>query len=494
MIDSSRSRLEEHLEAVAREDLLLAIGGARQSRVGALHQASSELFALDRVTEVQRALAGAVGDEARRIRYLLRALADGRAVFAAAGELDQHFTWRSHAHVTVGETTVPIGGIAQSLAETRDPEARHAIETAWLEALDAQEPVLEGAFSAMCAAVEELGYGDFMRSSSVLSGVDLHGLEVEARRFLDATESIYMELLEWHMPRLTGVERRDGTAADVPRLERAELYDSVYAGGGPAAWASALIAASGFDATAGGRLRLHALPGGLPASGKLVYPIRVPDEVVVLHGQRGGRSGRAAALRGLGTGSHAAHSDPELPMELRLLGDPAVPEAFGLLFESVLGNRAVFGRQLRASRADTEAQLRLTALLDLLAARSAAARLCFELWWHTESPLEGRGARYAEELTLATGLRHDPRAALARSLPPFQSATDLRARQLADVLASHVRERCDDDWYRNPDSAALLAELMSHGRSFTADELAVQLGEPRLAFDRFLARVEEVLR
>jgi hypothetical protein len=494
VIDSSRARLEEHLEAVAREDLLLAIGGARQSRVGALHQASSDLFALDRVTEVQRALAGAVGDEARRIRYLLRGLAEGRATFAAAGEIDQYFTWRSHAHVTVGETTVPIGGLTQSLAETRDPEARNAVEAAWLQGVDAQEPVLEGAFSAICAAVEELGYGDFMRSSSVVSGVDLHGLEVEARRFLDATEAVYMELLEWHMPRLTGVERRDGSAADVPRLERAELYDSVFAGGGPAAWASALIAASGFDPTAGGRLRLHALPDGLPAGGKLVYPIRVPDEVVVLHGQRGGRAGRAAALRGLGAGSHAVHSDGGLAMELRLLGDPAVPQAFGLLFESVLGNRAVFGRQLRASRAETEAQLRLTALLDLLSARSAAARLAFELWWHAEPPPEGRGARYAEELTRATGLRHDPRAALAASLPPFQSATDLRARQLADVLAWHVRERCDDDWSRNPEAAALLTELMSHGRSFTADELAVQLGAPRLAFDRFLSRVEDSLR
>lgn len=494
MLDALRLHLEELLEAVAREELDLAIGEPRHARVGALHQGASELFALSRLSEVQRELSAVAGEDAKRVRFLLAALAEGRGTCAAAGELDEYVTWRVHAHVPVGDSRVPLGGVAGALAAGPDNDSRHASEITWLEALDGQEPLLEGAFSAYRRAVEELGYGDFPRSWGVLTGIDLAGLAGEARRFLDDTSAPYFELLDRFLPKIVGMDRADATAADALRLERAEPFDRHFSGEGPHGWASRLMGASGYDPAAGGRLRLHALPGGSRAAGASVYFVRVPEEIVVLHGHRGGRSGRAALLRGIGTGGHAAHSTAGLPMEFRLLGEASVPHAFGLLFESLLMARSVLQRQLGVPREDAGELIRLGTFIDLLGTRASAARFLFELWWHTEPDAAERGPRYAEELTAATGLRHDPRAALAESVPPFRSAQELRARQLGEVLSIHLRERCDEDWNRNPRAAGLLTNLMAPGRTFTADELAVQLGASGLSLDRLRKRAEEALR
>lgn len=488
-MDAIRMRLDELLEAVAREELAVSTGEQRPARVGALYREAHEIFDLERLSDVQLALSGAAGDEGRRIRYLLAGLAEGRGSCAAAAELDEYMTWRGHAHLSVGERRLALGAAPGAMAGAADVDERRSIEAAWLEALDAQEPVLEGAFSAYRRAVEELGYGEFPSSVGVLTEVDLTGLAADAARFLDDTAGIYFELLDWHLPRVAGVERVDATAADALRLERAEQLDPVFSGLDPAPWAARLIGASGFDHRAGGRVRLHALPGGSRAAGRSVHLLRVPDEVVVLHGQRAGRTARAALLRGLGAGCHAAFTSPDLPMELRRLGDPAVPHAFGVLFESIIGSPAVLQRQLQVPRHEVGTHLRLAALLDLLATRAAAARLQFEIWWHSEPDSRERGDRYAAALTAATGLRHDPRAALAESVPPFRAAEELRARQLGEVLIAHLQHRCDEDWNRNPRTPPLLTELMGHGRSFSADELAVQLGAP-LGFDALRARAE----
>lgn len=493
MLDSLRARFEELLETVARAELAVGTGEGRGPGVGALHQAEHELFSLDRLSGVQLALSGAAREEAKRVRYLLEGLAAARGVCAAAAELDQWVTWRSNAHVAVGEERVAVGRVAGTMAGERDPDARHELERAWLEALDMQTPLLEGAFAAYRRGVAELGYGDLVQSMSFLSGIDLAGLEADGRAFLAATEAQYLELLDWHLPRLTDVDRDSATAADGLALERAAACDDIFAGRDPAGTAVSVIGAGGLDPTAGGRLHLRPLPSGSRAVGSSVHAVRVPDEVIVLHGRRAGRSAHAGALRGLGAGCHHAFTAPDLPLEYRRLGDSSVPFAFGLLFESLVYNPVVLERELKVPRKVATEHRRLAALLELMAARGAAARLAFETAWHREPDAQDRGPRYAEEMTAATGLRHDPRSALADCVPPLKSARELRGRQLAPSLIAHLRDRFDEDWYRNPDAVPVLTELMSAGRSYAADELAVRLGAPRLGFDALRRRVEELL-
>lgn len=493
MVDALRARFEELLESVARTELGLSTGESPAAGVGALHQANRELVSLDRLSEVQLALAGAAGEEAKRVRYLLEGLAAARGICAAASELDQWVTWRANAHVTVGEERVAVGRIGGAMAGERDPELRHAVELAWLEALDTQTPLLEGAFTAYRRGVQEVGYGELVQSVSFLSGIDLAGLEADGRAFLADTEAPYLELLGWHLTRVAGVDRRSATHADGLALERAAAADEIFAGRDPAITAVSLVGAGGLDTTAGGRLRLRPLPSGSRAVGSSVHALRVPDEVVVLHGRRSGRAAHAAALRGLGAGCHRAFTAAALPLEYRRLGDDSVPSAFGLLFESLVSNPRVLERELRVGRARITEQRRLTALLDLMAARGTAARLGFESWWHREPEAQDRGARYAEEMTAATGLRHDPRAALADCVPPLRSARELRGRQLAPTLIAHLRDRFDEDWYRNPDAVPVLTELMSAGRTYAADELAVRLGASALDFGPLRARMEELL-
>jgi hypothetical protein len=105
--------------------------------------------------------------------------------------------------------------------------------------------------------------------------------------------------------------------------------------------------------------------------------------------------------------------------------------------------------------------------------------------------VRGRGS---ELLARATGVRHDPRESFALLELPIDTARTLRAEQLAVVLALSLRERFDEDWYRNPSGAEELRGTFAEGQRYTADERCVQISSEPLSFRPLGEWVAEMLR
>ena len=134
--------------------------------------------------------------------------------------------------------------------------------------------------------------------------------------------------------------------------------------------------------------------------------------------------------------------------------------------------------------------LRVSALCTLLALREDIARLAYELAYYEGS---GDPSVYAELLGHATGVRHDPRAAIWSVEPEFDSARRIRAAQLAAIHVATLRNRFDEDWYRNPRAGGYLRDLFSHGRRYSAPELAVQLVSQRLSFEPLMQELSRLV-
>jgi hypothetical protein len=64
---------------------------------------------------------------------------------------------------------------------------------------------------------------------------------------------------------------------------------------------------------------------------------------------------------------------------------------------------------------------------------------------------------------------------------------------LAAQLQRELRDRFDEDWYRNPRAGPFLGDWLANGLRFTAAELATRLGEDRLGADALLASTLEGL-
>jgi hypothetical protein len=484
VLELLRLRVEAFLERLAAERYELHRSHRRRPEVGKLHAEARDLFGAETIDEVQMALAGAVGREEKRLRYLLEYLARGHAAAASATALDATLERESFASVEIGGEHLPLRSVAALVAETEDPARRRAIEAAMLEAGAGDEPLREELLARQRTAVEDLGHGSYRAALGVLGGIDFGALETSAATLLSDTEPAYRELLAWYLPRAAGVAPADAGPADLPRLERAPDLDEVFGTAGMLRRVQDVLSETGIPPSAGGRLRIESWYTSDRALRARCHLLKVPGEVVVVAPVYSGRPAYAHFLEALGRALPHAHADPELPVEFRWLGDGSVPRAWGLLLEGLLANPAFLGRVLHAPSGRLADLRRHAALVALLRARRMAARLRFELRLH-----EGLGgpelrSLYAELFCAATGVRCDPGAALLEARPGLPAARGLQAEALRVLLAASFRDSFDEDWFRNPRAGPRLLALLSAGREFSAGEVAVQLTSGPLRLDR----------
>lgn len=491
MLDRLRERTDVFLEAVARDRCRFELEDRPDVRIGERHVRATDLFGQEHIRDVQRALAGAAGDEEKRLRFLLEFLAFGYARCVAAGEMDRLRTWEAHAAVSVRERSVPLRAVPALLRRIADRDLRLELDEARLAAADEQLPVFEGWIAHQRDAVEELGYGSFVESCEILTGIDLRGLAREAERFLADTDPVYRELLSWHLPRLAGTEPATAVASDAAALEGAAPYLEHFADARILPRVLASLADAGLDPLAEGRLRTATRPYLPSGEGAVCCAPRVPGEIHLTVSEHAGRAIHASILHGLGYALHRAHTAAELEVEHRRLGDRSVPLGFGRLLEGLLSNAAFAERVCGVPRAALPEYLRLGALLELLRARRDAALLQLELEAYEAGAPHEVAERYVDRLRRATGLRHDPRGALLALRPPFQVARRLRAAQLSAGLARHLRDRFDEDWWRNPRTGPLLLDLFRSGQRYTAAELSVQVTSSPLSLNAVREQAEE---
>ncbi|MQA90762.1 MAG: hypothetical protein GEU90_11065 [Gemmatimonas sp.] len=487
---SLRDRIDSFLTAAEEERYQIALAQRRPPALGALFAASANLFSVSRITEMQRVLAASAGMEERRLRSLLEFLARGRALVVAAGPLDLRLQWDVFGTVPVEENRIPHRQILGALRLASDPGRRHAIEDAHLRILGEEGYVAEDFSTRHMEGIAELGYRSHVEAYQILGGIDLQATARDGQRFLDETRDLYYGLLSWYVPRVTGVELDAATRADAARLQASPEFDSLLPGGEQNRRIPGVIGETGLQPMGEGRIHADwdAYLGG--STGAVCRTPDVPGRILLAVAARSGRAALSFFLRAYGVALHNAYTDPALPVEHRRLGDDSVPAASGGLFESLLRIPLFLSRVYDFPRAELGDFLRISALCTLLDVRRDVARLAFELAYY-----EGRGDEdvYAELFTEATGFRHDPRAAVWEVEPEFDSARRLRAAQLAAIHAATLRARFDDDWFRNPRSGGYLYDLFTHGRRYSAPELAVQLVSQKLGYEALLQELKELV-
>jgi hypothetical protein len=143
--------------------------------------------------------------------------------------------------------------------------------------------------------------------------------------------------------------------------------------------------------------------------------------------------------------------------------DPALGAALGWLLGSLLAEPRWLADRAGVDRRHAPDLIRDLALRRLLALRAAAAAL--RVATEVERGLSGAAWRdaYREALGAATGAEWDGvRAARDADAPAHAAA--LAGAAHGERLRREVRERFDEDWWRNPRTAGFLAGLLAAGR------------------------------
>jgi len=336
-------------------------------------------------------------------------------------------------------------------------------------------------FARLSDVRAELGYATGRaRAEARHPAVDWDAWGRDAERFLQHTEPLYRDAVP-PLARRARVGPR--TRADLERIEAMPQFDALFSAARREPCLEYTLDGMG---AALGSLRGVALDSAPPGSAgrpACVAPLRPGNVRLVVRAPAG-----AAVYRGYfeaaGRALHAAFTSSSLPVERRRLGDPALFAAFGELLRQIASDPTWLADFPAGRAADELAQ---TARFERLARlRRACARvgpaLALSALGSGSSPLKLTDA-YAAALRAATGVEHAPPELLATTDSELGAVHTLRALCLANQLAELLRRRCGRRFWRERAAGALLKEIWNTGSSYTAEDLASELGLGPLGVD-----------
>ena len=483
-----RVDLDEFAEALSREEYLTRAGLKGESRAAAIRERFAVLGQREAYAAVrERALASPDGEEGRRLRYLAEFLGTNCVEFRLRDVSDRIATAEAAKTVTVDGEQIPLRSVEGRIKNAADRSHREALESARLLAIaelnDLRQEILESSHEE----VRRLGFADHPTFCRELSGIDLVGLRDLIRPILPRTRDMYGEVLSWYLRRWTGASLREAKRHDLVRLFRAPDLDNAFPPGGVREAAEAPCRRMKIDPRAGGRVRVDDEPRPNKTPRAFVATPRIPDEVILVVRPSGGPDDYAAYLHELGHALHFGNTDPALPVEYRRLGDPSVTEAFAFLLDGLLRERGWLKRF--AGVGQPREVLRFTAFHKLWFLRRYAAKLEYELLLHTEGPGTRSREAYRELLSDATLVAWPEELYLFDVDGFFYAARYLRAWIFEAQLREFLRERFDEEWYRNDRTGPLLLGLWRQGQRLTVEELAADLALGPPSIEPLLAQI-----
>ncbi|HKC60915.1 MAG TPA: hypothetical protein VKB92_12580 [Myxococcales bacterium] len=287
--------------------------------------------------------------------------------------------------------------------------------------------------------------------------------------FLRDTEPLARDLGSWLLERHTGARAGGAERHDLLHFLHAPRFSGAFPRGELVRtvrrWAETLR----LDLTAGGAISLEEEERALQPAGSRAVAVDPPHEVRVVVRPAEGPRALAGLLSAAGRARLRAGPPEDAPPEDLWFGDAGLLPACGALLEGLLLDSAFLRRCARAELPrDDERALGVAALLD---ARLDAARALGSLLALREG-LGAAAGQAARELHSRAALTEFPAALALRELDPWlQPWADLRGRALAAHLRASLRERFDEDFWRNPRALPALQGLWSRGGRPTLAEL-----------------------
>jgi hypothetical protein len=383
------------------------------------------------------------------------------AMRAERAQAQDEEAWRAAdaAAVVLGpDGPAPLAGAEAAIPREPDRERRLSLARAAADAAEPSAARREAAAEARARARAEAGlFPDWT-------------LVVEGDQALNLSEDAYRDVLAFRARHDLGLAPRPAGAlvrADLLRLLALQRWDGLFR------------------------------PGMLPVAMKLAWevlgldPTRIqvddaarPAKWPGVHVQGSRVSFRAAGGAGdwldLFEGGGAALANGHAPASRR---DAAFSQALGALFGGLLLEPRFLAERVDAERRIARDLVRDLALRQLfrLRTRAAALRVATEV----ERGLSGAAWResYRDALSAAALAGWD-RVHAARDADAAALAAALAGAGLAERLRADLRERFDEDWWRNPRAAAHLAELLAAGRA------PVEGSTPRDAARALVARLQ----
>ncbi len=477
-LESYSAQAESFVSEMDREYHLHFSGQQPEYRVQEIYDRHSELFERGAIDALRSATDAGDGEESRRAALLLDFAVSGFLGLACAAEEEEIAKRETEMELELDGVSIPYRRIPSVQANEPDPERRSALQEGRLGLLEEQiNPLHYETLQRTHSLVGELGWDSYAEACAQLSGIDLHDLAAQARRLLEATDSVYDSIMDPQLERVLERKLASISRSDLARFFRAPDLDPSFPEAGLVESFSKTMTGIGLDLEAQDNVVLDTEDRPSKTPRAYCAPVRVPQEVYLVVPRIGGRDDYAALFHEGGHTEHYANVDASLPAEFRYLGDNSVTESFAFLFEHVIEQPGWFEAVLDS--ADGERVVAHTRAVKLFFLRRYAAKIAYELDLHGPEPdLGAMPDRYAALLGEATRVEWTPRTWLEDVDGGFYVACYLRAWALEARWREALTERFGEQWFADQGAGEWLVDLWSRGQRLRGDELVEEvLGE-----------------
>jgi hypothetical protein len=512
-LDALRERGEAFLVELSREYYEAHAGLKGEAQLQPIFTRHARAFDDEALAAVRDAFRDAPAGSAtqRSARLLLDWLVESRCGRELAALEEREIAWEGEAKIALPDGTVePYQRAAITIGNTRDKRARQALDDARAalverelaplkrERLEREHEVVR-ALRLNSGTGTDAGTGlhrdGYIATWEALSGFSIAPLRDACAQFLRDTQAMWDAVLPEFLKRGLNLRPSDATRADAIALMRAPEFDGAFSAEAMEREVRRQVTEMGASPDAHGRVVFDT--GERPGKRARAFcsPVRIPDEVYLVLRPHGGQNDWTTLMHELGHALHFANMGRDLPFEFRWLGDNSVTESYAMLFDHRLQDSGWLARYTALGNAEMPAYLRAAGFEELQFLRRYCAKLIYETELHTgTTSWDSLPDLYVETLSGATGFRYQRADAFLDVDPRFYAARYLRAWQLQALLNESLRERFNEDWWRNPQAGPWIeAELFGYGQRELATELASRVGAGELTFAPLIRSVERLL-
>jgi oligoendopeptidase F len=467
-LDAYREQTDRFIATIDEEYYLHYAGHKDRLDLAPIYERFAELTSLEQANAV-----GAAVNGDRRVRELWRFACQGYLGNLTREHAERSARLEAELTASVDGEEIPYRMLRPTIANEPDRDKRQRIEQA-RNALTEEHllPIQLDAAQVEREAVVRLGaptYAELHRRF----GFRLEELAEQARAFLDSTERMYEEAADRLFRTRVGVGLAEAQRFDVARVFRAPEWDPSFPGDRMLPALEATLADLGVDLRAQENVELDVEQREKKTPRAFCAPIEVPQRVVLVIQPIGGVDDWRALFHEAGHTEHFAHTNADLSVEERRLGDFAVTEGWAMLMEHLVQDAAWLNRRLDVPRPSEFVAESATGLLYLL--RRYCAKLLYELELHEADDPTPFRTRYVEILSDAIKIEPSSTDYLADVDAGFYVTEYVRAWAFEAQLKRFFREKFGRTWFTRRDAGSLLRELWSEGQRMTADEILKEL-------------------
>lgn len=489
---SYRERAREFQTELVKEKYLHHAGLKDELAVEPIYNRYADLFSDGAVKELAALHRSAPLDHEKALRYLL-SFASDHAFNSAVFEEDQQLAAQvSQAALTVGTSKYGFHEGAVLLANEKEPARREAIfaeRTRVIVGLHATRAARFKKIHAKAQALFGVPYPEIYQS---LTKVNLPVLKTQLENFLVASESYYSSHLERYATRFLGRGYSSIEAWDVGYLFRGHEYDGLFPQDRTLSVLKRTLMGLGFDLKKLSNIVIDSGERPSKSAQALCFPVRVPEEVYLVLRPQGGVLDFLTLFHEAAHALHFGLTSENEQFEYRFLGDPAVGETYGFLFEYLTLNEDWLADFLKVSSRETDF-LEFNQFRKLYLLRRYAARFLFENILHSRADVDAPdlGEIYATTLKKALHVPVDPRTYLHDLEEAFYGTRFLRGWIFEAELRQILVNRFGQRWYSRPAAGDFLKEIWSWGFRYDCDELAGRIRRWGLDLDPITREVSK---